>query len=162
DALLQIEQLSSTVGDRMLVGAGTVLDVGGAKDAIGAGAQFLISPTLDIDVIKTTKDHDIVSIPGAYTATEIYLAHKTGADIIKVFPVSDPAYIKGLLGPLNNLKLMPTGGINIQNINGFSKAGAVAFGIGSSLVHAVQHIDDEYLHSLTRKAKEFVQALNLP
>jgi 2-dehydro-3-deoxyphosphogluconate aldolase/(4S)-4-hydroxy-2-oxoglutarate aldolase len=161
NALLQIGELKNTVGGRMLVGAGTVLDAAGANEVIKAGAQFIISPTLDVAVIKLTKDHDLVSIPGAFTATEIFHAHKAGADIIKVFPVSDPAYIKGLLGPLNDIKLMPTGGINLQNINGFSKAGAVAFGIGSSLVHAVQDVDDDYLHSLTLKAKEFVQAINV-
>lgn len=159
DAVSQIEQLSNSVGDKMLVGAGTVLDVAGARDVIKAGARFLISPTVDVEVTKLAKDHDLVSIPGAYTATEIYLAHKTGGDIIKVFPVSDPAYIKGLLGPLNGIRLMPTGGVNLQNIKPFSGAGAVAFGVGSSLVHAVPQIDEAYLHSLTKKAKEFVQAL---
>jgi 2-dehydro-3-deoxyphosphogluconate aldolase/(4S)-4-hydroxy-2-oxoglutarate aldolase len=160
EAALQIKELSNSVGDKMLVGAGTVLDVAGAKAAISAGARFLISPTVDVEVIKLAKDSDLVSIPGAYTATEVYLAHKTGGDIIKVFPVSDPAYIKGLLGPLNNIRMMPTGGINLQNIKSFLSAGAVAFGVGSSLVHAVPDINEAYLHSLTQKAKDFVQALN--
>ncbi len=162
NALLQIEQLTNTVGDKMLIGAGTVLDVEGAKAAISAGAKFLISPTVDVGVIKIAKDHNVVSIPGAYTASEIFLAHKSGGDIIKVFPVSTPDYIKSLLGPLNQIKMMPTGGVNLHNIKQFSQAGAVAFGIGGSLVHAVTNADEAYFNSLTEKARNFIEALNQP
>jgi 2-dehydro-3-deoxyphosphogluconate aldolase/(4S)-4-hydroxy-2-oxoglutarate aldolase len=160
DALIQIEELAEKMGDKMVVGAGTVLDVEGAEKAIRAGAKFLISPTVDVDVIKVARHNDIVSIPGAYTATEIFLAHKSGADIIKVFPVSSPDYIKSLLGPLNNIKLMPTGGVNVNNILQFHKAGAVAFGIGSSLVPAVTNANDDYYKDLTIRAENFIKALN--
>jgi 2-dehydro-3-deoxyphosphogluconate aldolase / (4S)-4-hydroxy-2-oxoglutarate aldolase len=159
DALLQIEQLVHTAGDKMLIGAGTVLDVVSAEAAIRAGAQFIISPAVDVDVIKITKAHNIVSIPGAYTATEILLAHNCGGDIIKVFPASDPAYIKALLAPLNHIRLMPTGGVSLTNINAFQQAGAVAFGIGSALVHKALEADESYLNSLMGKAKSFVQAI---
>jgi 2-dehydro-3-deoxyphosphogluconate aldolase / (4S)-4-hydroxy-2-oxoglutarate aldolase len=159
DALLQIEQLVQSVGDKMLIGAGTVLDVAGAEAAIRRGAQFVISPAVDVALIETTKRHNIVSIPGAYTATEILQAHKSGGDIIKVFPASDPGYIKALLAPLNHMRLMPTGGISLTNINAFQQAGAVAFGIGSALVHNTHQADESYFNSLTEKARNFVQAI---
>lgn len=162
NALTQIEQLGHTVGDKMLIGAGTVLDGQDAKNAIQAGARFLISPNVAVDVITLARDHNLVSIPGAYTATEIVKAHKSGGDIIKVFPVTDPAYIKALLAPLNPIKLMPTGGINLSNIKQFAQAGAVAFGIGSSLVHSTSNVDAAYLAGLTEKARSFVQAIETP
>jgi 2-dehydro-3-deoxyphosphogluconate aldolase/(4S)-4-hydroxy-2-oxoglutarate aldolase len=160
DAFAQIEQLSNKMQGKMLIGAGTVLDVEGAKKAISAGAKFLIAPNVDIDVIRCAKDHDLVSIPGAYTATEVSLAYKSGGDIIKVFPVSAPAYLKSLLAPLNHIKMMPTGGVDLTNIRQFRDAGAVAFGIGSSLVNKVSAIDDAYLTGLTEKAGSLVQAIS--
>lgn len=158
-AFSQIEVLSQKMGDKMLIGAGTVLDVEGAKRAISAGAKFLIAPNVDIDVIKCTKDHGLVSIPGAYTATEVCLAHKTGGDIIKVFPISTPDYLKNLSAPLNHIRMMPTGGVNVENIKQFKKAGAVAFGIGSSLVNKASGIDGHYLNNLTATARSFVEAV---
>ncbi len=154
-----IEELSHTFENKMLIGAGTVLTVTNARSSIKAGARFLISPTLDIDVIKTAKDHDVVSIPGAYTPTEIYMAHKNGADIVKVFPAQNPEYIKDILAPLNHITLMPTGGVNINNISAFQKAGGSAFGVGSSLVNSKEKVDDVFLQSLLAKAKNFVEAI---
>jgi 2-dehydro-3-deoxyphosphogluconate aldolase/(4S)-4-hydroxy-2-oxoglutarate aldolase len=159
-ALPLIEELSVTFKDRMLIGAGTVLDVGDANDAIAAGAAFLISPALDIAVIKTTRDAGRISIPGAYTPTEILTAHNNGADIVKVFPAPDAAYIKNILAPLNHIRLMPTGGIDAGNIKTFAAAGAVAFGIGSALVNSKAIIDETYLTTLTKKAKQLLTALN--
>ncbi len=159
DALSVIEQLSHTFENKMLIGAGTVLTVTDARSAIDAGAHFLISPTLDIDVIKTAKDYVVVSIPGAYTPTEIYKAYKNGADIVKVFPAQNPEYIKHILAPLNHIPLMPTGGVNINNISAFQKAGGSAFGIGSSLVNNKEKVDDLFLQSLVSKAKNFVEAI---
>lgn len=159
DALNQIERLNKMISDKMLIGAGTVLDVADAKAAVEAGAKFLISPIVDADVIRFAKDQNVVSIPGAYTATEIVQAHKAGADIIKVFPVSDAAYIKALLAPLDKIRLMPTGGINLSNIKQFHDAGAVAFGIGSALVQNTGNMNDAHLNSLTERARSLVQAL---
>lgn len=155
----QIEMLSGKMGDQMLIGAGTVLDEAGARNAIDAGAQFLIAPNVDAAVIKYAKDQGLVSIPGAYTATEICNAHKAGGDIIKVFPVSSPDYLKGLLGPLNHIRMMPTGGVNLNNIKQFKEAGAIAFGIGGSLVTPVAATTEEYLNSLTEKASRLVEAI---
>lgn len=159
DALDLINKLSTKFKNKMLVGAGTVLTVKDARNAIDAGAIFLISPLLDIDVIKIAKDNSVVSIPGAFTATEIFTAYKVGADIIKVFPSQTPAYIKQVLAPLDKLLLMPTGGIELNNIAEYKKAGASAFGIGSSLVNNKAEINNSYLRDLTAKAKQFVEAI---
>jgi 2-dehydro-3-deoxyphosphogluconate aldolase/(4S)-4-hydroxy-2-oxoglutarate aldolase len=159
NALLAIEQLNSAYGNQLLVGAGTVLDISGAKAAIAAGAKFLISPNVDIAVIRAAKDAGILSIPGAFTPTEIITAHNNGADIVKVFPAPDAAYIKNILAPLNHIRLMPTGGINLTNIKAFKDAGATAFGIGSSLVNNQSIIDEAYLQQLTIKAGNFIAAI---
>jgi 2-dehydro-3-deoxyphosphogluconate aldolase/(4S)-4-hydroxy-2-oxoglutarate aldolase len=159
DALSLIKKLSYNFGNKMLVGAGTVLTVEDARSAIDAGAKFLISPTLDVDIIKTAKDNLAVSIPGAYTPTEIFTAYKNGADIIKIFPAQSPDYLKHILAPLNQIPLMPTGGVGINNIEAYAKAGAAAFGIGSSLVNNKEKVDESYLQNLTAKAKRFVEAI---
>lgn len=159
NALLVIEQLNSAYGNQLLIGAGTVLDVSNAKAAMAAGAKFLISPNVDIAVIKAAKNAGILSIPGAFTPTEIVTAHNNGADIVKVFPAPDAAYIKNILAPLNHIKLMPTGGINLTNIKSFKDAGATAFGIGSSLVNNQSIIDETYLQQLTIKAGNFIAAI---
>jgi len=160
NALQVIEALSQQFKDKMLIGAGTVLTAQEAVDAINAGAQFIISPALDVGVIKTTKDAGKVSIPGAYTPTEIILAHRSGADIIKVFPAPNAAYIKNVLAPLNQLKLMPTGGVNVDNIKDYAAAGAVAFGIGSALVNSKEEVNDLYLQNLEDKARRFTGAVH--
>lgn len=159
NALNLIKKISIEFENRMLVGAGTVLTVEDARSAIDAGAKFLISPTLDIDVIKTAKDNAIVSIPGAYTPTEIFTAHQNGADIIKIFPAQTPDYLKQVLAPLNHVLLMPTGGIDVNNINAYKKAGACSFGIGSSLVSNKEKMDELYFQNITIKAKHFVEAI---
>lgn len=160
-ALEVIKQLSATMHDKLLLGAGTVLNTSEVEASVKASAHFIISPNVDLEIIKRTKQLDAVSIPGAYTATEIVLAHKTGADIIKVFPAAaNAAYIKDLRGPLPHIPLMPTGGITLANIAEFKKAGAVAYGIGSALVDARQVVTDEYLNELTIKAKQLVDAIS--
>jgi 2-dehydro-3-deoxyphosphogluconate aldolase/(4S)-4-hydroxy-2-oxoglutarate aldolase len=159
NALLTIEKLSSEYRNQLLVGAGTVLNISDAKAAIAAGAKFIISPNLDITVIKATKDAGMVSIPGAFTPTEIVTAHNNGADIVKVFPAPNADYIKNILAPLNHIRLMPTGGINLTNINAFKNVGATAFGIGSSLVNSQSVIDETYLQQLTIKAENFITAI---
>lgn len=156
-----IEQVADKLGDKMLIGAGTVLDTNMAKDAVQAGARFILSPILDEEVINATKSLGMVSIPGAYTATEIYKAHKAGADIIKVFPATSPSYLKDIAGPLPQIPLLPTGGITLDNIRDFKKAGAVGFGIGSSLVDTSKEITAQYLSTLRTSAQKFVHAINL-
>jgi len=160
DALAVIRSLSVRMGDRLLVGAGTVLDVAEAQAAVDAGARFIISPTLDIPTIQVTKQLQAVSIPGAFTATEILTAYRNGADIIKVFPASvGVGYFRDLRGPLPHIPLMPTGGVNLENISDYHKAGAVAFGIGSALVDGKQPVTDDYLRRLTGTAEKFSRAI---
>lgn len=160
DALAVIRNLSVRMGDRLLVGAGTVLDAAEAQAAIDAGARFIISPALDMPTIQVTRQLQAVSIPGAFTATEILTAYRNGADIIKVFPASVGAgYLRDLRGPLPHIPLMPTGGVSLENILDFHKAGAVAFGIGSALVDGKQPVTDEYLRQLTEKAAKFSSAI---
>jgi 2-dehydro-3-deoxyphosphogluconate aldolase/(4S)-4-hydroxy-2-oxoglutarate aldolase len=157
-----IETASARLGDSMVIGAGTVLDAAEATSAIAAGARFVLSPSLDIPTIRRTIDLGAVSIPGAFTATEILTAWRHGASIVKVFPASvGPAYFRDLRGPLPQIPLMPTGGVNLDNIREFDKAGAVAFGIGSALVTPAEALTDEYLEGLVLKATAYVKMLNL-
>ena len=157
NALSVIKQLGKEMNEKMLIGAGTVLDEKMLKGALGAGARFIISPTVDKKLIRATKKLGAVSIPGAFTPTEIFKAFSFGGDIIKVFPTSgDVDYIKELRAPLPHIPLMPTGGISLQNIQEFKKAGAVAFGIGGSLVNAKLDVTNEYLQQITDTAKQFM------
>ena len=114
----------------------------------------------NIETIEITKQHGTVSIPGAYTPTEIVTAYSNGGDIIKIFPASNADYIKALHGPLSHIPMMPTGGINIENIKEFQKTGAVAFGIGTALVDTKHKITGEYLEIVTENARKFVQAIS--
>jgi len=154
-----IEELNAKFGDKMVIGAGTVLDTKMAKDAVAAGAKFILSPIVDVDVIKAAKDMGVIAIPGAHTPTEIAYAYKSGGDIIKVFPSTSPAYIKDVLAPLNHIPLLPTGGINLENIKQYQLAGAVGFGMGSALVNTKMQITDDYLAELTETSKKFVAAI---
>ncbi len=162
DALSVIKQASLHMGDRLLIGAGTVLDAVSAESAISAGAKFIVSPSLNIETIRATKKLGAVSIPGAFTATEILSAYNRGADIIKVFPASVGAgYFRDLRGPFPQIPMMPTGGVNLTNILEFQKAGAIAYGIGSALIDASQKMTKEYLFQITEKAKQFSGILNV-
>lgn len=155
-----IRKLVAHFGNKMTIGAGTVLDPEMLKDAVDAGAQFILSPVMDIEVIRVARNLGVVSIPGAYTATEVFTAFKNGADIVKVFPVGSPAYLKDLRGPLPQIPLMPTGGVMLENIADFHKAGAVGFGIGSALVDTKKKINEQYLNELKTKAAAFVAAIH--
>ncbi len=159
NALSGIEELTSQSGKQVLIGAGTVMDAETAKAAIKAGAKFIISPNVNIETIRVTKNYGVVSIPGAYTATEIVNAYANGGDIIKVFPASNPEYIKTLRGPLSHIPMMPTGGISLENILEFQKTGAVAFGIGTALVDTKKKITEEYIKQITENARKFVQVV---
>ena len=160
-ALASIEEISRKMEGQMLVGAGTVLDSETARAALLAGARFIISPTLNKKTIRMTKRYGAVSIPGAYTATEILQAYEYGGDVIKVFPASagGPGYFKDIAGPLPFIPLMPTGGVSLDNIKGFVEAGAAAFGLGSSLVDTKEAATPEYLARLTERARKFVAAV---
>jgi len=159
NALQVIENIAQQMEGRVAVGAGTVLSAAEASDAVAAGAKFIISPIMNLDIIHKTKELGAVSIPGAFTPTEIFNAYAHGADIIKVFPgTSGPGFIKEVLAPLPHIPLMPTGGISLQNIHEFKKAGAIAFGIGKSLVNTTQKVNDSYLKEIIINAQKFMQA----
>jgi 2-dehydro-3-deoxyphosphogluconate aldolase/(4S)-4-hydroxy-2-oxoglutarate aldolase len=159
-ALDLIRRVAGTMGDRLLVGAGTVVTPEEAELAIDAGAKFILSPSLDVETIQVTKELGAVSVPGAFTATEILMAWRNGADIVKVFPASVGAsYLRDLRGPLPQIRLMPTGGVNLNNIREFRAAGAVAYGIGSALVPAGQETTTEALDALKQRAADYINAL---
>lgn len=136
NALDVIRAVRSALGDKVLLGAGTVLDAETARAALLAGAEFIVAPTLNHDVIRLCRRYDKLVMPGALTPTEILSAWESGADIVKVFPadVGGPAYFNALKGPLPQIRLMPTGGVDLNTADDFLRAGACALGVGSALV----------------------------
>ena len=128
NALKVIEALADTMGDRIGIGVGTVLDPETARAAILAGAEYIVAPTLRLSVIEMAKRYSKLVFPGAFSPTEILTAWEAGADMIKVFPADrlGPSYLKDLHGPLPQIKLMPTGGISIENCGDYIKNGAAA------------------------------------
>ena len=156
-----IERVTDELGDKVLVGAGTVLDPESARSALAAGAQFILSPAVNLETIKLTKRYGAVSIPGAFTPTEILTAHEEGGDIIKVFPASTlgPSFVKDLKGPLDQIKLLPTGGVNLNNVSAYIQAGVAGVGLGSSLVNKTEKVSQLYLNKLTENARQFVEAI---
>jgi len=137
DAPALIREVVGRLGDRAVVGAGTVLDAAAAAVCLEAGAAFLVGPGLDLEVVALARKHDVPVMPGALTPTEVISAWRAGADMVKIFPVSamgGASYLKALRAPLPQVKLLPTGGINVSNLSEFVKAGASAVGIGGELV----------------------------
>ena len=135
-AIELIAEIAPTLPADLLFGAGTVLDAETVRRAIGAGAQFIVSPVLRPEVIQAAHDGGVPVMPGCFTPTEILAAWDLGADIVKVFPATSvgPAYLKDVRGPLPQVKLMPTGGVSVDNAGDWLRAGAVAVGVGSALV----------------------------
>jgi 2-dehydro-3-deoxyphosphogluconate aldolase/(4S)-4-hydroxy-2-oxoglutarate aldolase len=138
DAIEVIRQVRREVGDSVVLGAGTVLDPETARAALLAGAEYIVAPTLNLEVIRLCRRYDKAVMPGAFTPTEVLTAWEAGADIVKVFPaeVGGPAYLKALRGPLPQVRLMPTGGVDLTTAEAFLKAGACCLGIGGALVDA--------------------------
>ena len=130
-----ITRLREKWSDKMNIGAGTVCSVDQLHQAIEAGAQFIVAPIVNEEVIRAAKAANVPIFPGAFTPTEIYNAWEYGASMIKVFPATKlgPGFFKDVLEPLNHIKLMPTGGVNLENFVDFLKAGAKGAGIASSL-----------------------------
>jgi 2-dehydro-3-deoxyphosphogluconate aldolase/(4S)-4-hydroxy-2-oxoglutarate aldolase len=161
NALSVLKAIKSRMGDRILLGAGTVLDSETCRAAILEGADFIVSPSLNLQVIETTLRYGKVSLPGAFTPTEILTAFQAGADIIKVFPadVLGPAFFKAMKGPLPQIPLMPTGGVDLNTAADFLKAGAVCLGLGSQLVEpkALANRDFARLTALAQKYVSIVQ-----
>jgi 2-dehydro-3-deoxyphosphogluconate aldolase/(4S)-4-hydroxy-2-oxoglutarate aldolase len=159
-AIAAIEMVADQFGDRAVVGVGTVIDAAAASDAIRAGAQFVVSPGFDARVVEATRRDGKISIPGALTPTEILTAWGAGADVVKVFPSTalGPSYFKDVLAPLPQLRLTPTGGVDLKNAADWIKAGAVFLGVGSALVTKDAMAKGDWA-SITSSARAFVDAV---
>lgn len=158
-----VEIVADELKDEVIVGVGTVLDAETARSSIMAGAKFVFSPTVNIETIKMTKRYGVLSVPGAFTPTEILTAYENGADLIKVFPANilGPGFFKDMKGPLPHIPLMPTGGINVSNVGSYIQAGAVAAGVGGTLVNTKEEITEEYLTRLRENASQFIQQVKI-
>jgi 2-dehydro-3-deoxyphosphogluconate aldolase/(4S)-4-hydroxy-2-oxoglutarate aldolase len=156
-----IKELTGKYKDEIIMGAGTVLDPETGRAALLAGAQFIVSPTLNLDLIRLAHRYSAVVIPGAMTPTEILTAWNAGADMVKVFPAAQlggPAYIKALRGPLPQILLVPTGGVNLQNAGAFVQAGASALGAGGELVDK-KAVKEKKFSVITENARAFIKAI---
>lgn len=152
-----IRQIREKMGGKMLVGAGTVTSPELVEMAANAGAAYIISPDTDVEVIRKTRELGLVSLPGAYTATEAKQAHVAGADFVKLFPCIEgaPAYLKALCAPFNHIRFLAVGGVNADNAAEFLKAGAVGVGVGGCLVNK-KWVDAGEYERITEEAKRFL------
>ncbi len=156
-----IRAIREEMGDKMFVGAGTVTSVELVDMAAQAGALYIISPDMDEAVIKHTRELGLVSMPGAYTATEAKKAYNAGADFVKLFPcIGDaPTYVKALCAPFNHIPFLAVGGVDADNAADFIKAGAVGVGVGSSLVNKNWVAAGEF-EKITAEAKKMIENIN--
>ncbi|MGD9644075.1 MAG: bifunctional 4-hydroxy-2-oxoglutarate aldolase/2-dehydro-3-deoxy-phosphogluconate aldolase [Pirellulales bacterium] len=156
-----LEQVVDRLGDRALIGAGTVLDAPTARAAMLAGAQFIVAPTLNLEVVRLCRQYAIPIAPGAFTPTEILTAWEAGADLVKVFPceVVGPAYLRAIRAPLPQIRLMPTGGVTLDTAAEFLKSGAAVLGVGSALASGelLARRDWEKLSGLARQFVAIVE-----
>jgi 2-dehydro-3-deoxyphosphogluconate aldolase/(4S)-4-hydroxy-2-oxoglutarate aldolase len=163
DALGVLRQVRQALGERVLLGAGTILDTETARAALLAGAEYLVAPTLNLDVIRLCQRYSKLVIPGAFTPTEILTAWEAGADVVKVFPaeVVGPAFFKAMRGPLPQIRLMPTGGVDLNTAADFLQAGACCLGLGSQLVEprAVAERDFDRIRDLARQYIAIVKSV---
>jgi 2-dehydro-3-deoxyphosphogluconate aldolase/(4S)-4-hydroxy-2-oxoglutarate aldolase len=159
NALAAIREAREKLGERVLIGVGTVLDADTARAAIAAGAEFVVTPICRTELVAIAHAAGCPVMLGAYTPTEAQLAHEAGADFIKIFPADTlgPGYIKALRAPLPHLRIVPTGGVDVQNVADFLKAGCAALGVGSSLV-STKILQEADWPELTRRASAFVTA----
>jgi 2-dehydro-3-deoxyphosphogluconate aldolase / (4S)-4-hydroxy-2-oxoglutarate aldolase len=160
DALRAIRETSARFSSRALVGAGTVLTTDQGRAVVDAGAQFVVSPITRTELIRIAHAADKPVMIGAYTPTEAQLAHEAGADFIKIFPADKlgPGYIKNIRAPLPHLRIVPTGGVDLQTAPEFLRAGCAALGVGSSLLNA-ELIKGKRWAELTKLASEFVRVV---
>jgi 2-dehydro-3-deoxyphosphogluconate aldolase/(4S)-4-hydroxy-2-oxoglutarate aldolase len=165
-ALAAIAEVNAALADfaegRAVIGAGTVLNAAAAQASVEAGAQFIVSPSSDLETIAMCRRLDVPCMPGALTPTEIVTAWNAGASVVKIFPARafGPAYLKDVLAPLPHLKLMPTGGVDLENIGPYLKNGAFAVGLGSNLVDE-RLIAARDWAGLAAKARAYVEAVRV-
>ena len=161
DALALLRQEIPAFSDgAAALGMGSVLDADMAAAAIARGAQFIVAPILDLPTLKLCVERDVPAMPGAFTPTEIQTAWKAGAAVVKVFPATKlgPGYFKDLLAPLPHLKLMPTGGVDLENCGDFIRAGAIAVGVGSALVRK-EWVENGEWRPLSEQARRFASSV---
>lgn len=154
-----IESLCRDFGADLLVGAGSVLNVESAKRCLGAGAQFIVSPGLNVATVEFANSQGVLMMPGALTPTEVMVAWEAGADMMKIFPcnsVGGATYIKALKGPFPQIPFIPTGGVNLKTAADFIHAGCEALGVGGELV-LTSALDSGNLHQITELGKQFLQ-----
>jgi 2-dehydro-3-deoxyphosphogluconate aldolase/(4S)-4-hydroxy-2-oxoglutarate aldolase len=157
-AIRVIEQLANHHGSKLLLGAGTVLDPETARNCILAGAQFIVSPSLDLRTIELCRRYSVPILPGALSPTEIVTAWQAGADVVKVFPCSalgGAKYLQALKGPLPQIQLIPTGGVSLATAEEFLAAGAFALGVGGDLVDA-KAAREGRTSVITENAKQYI------
>jgi 2-dehydro-3-deoxyphosphogluconate aldolase/(4S)-4-hydroxy-2-oxoglutarate aldolase len=161
NALRVMERVAEAFGDKVLLGAGTILDPESCRAALLAGAEFIVTPALDLRVIEVARRYSKPCIPGALTPTEVVAAWSAGADMVKIFPagpVGGPDYIKALKGPLPHIEFVPTGGVSLETTPAFIKAGASAVAVGGELV-SNKALREGKLEVITSKARQFVEAV---
>lgn len=153
-----ITSIKKSFGDKILVGAGTVINEEQVHKAIDAGAEFVLSPSLHQEVIEISNKNHIISIPGVYTPTEMVRAHQWGADVVKLFPAAAAGsnYIKLVRGPLDDVPIMAVGGIELHNTAEFIRAGSMSVGIGSALTNK-DYIETEDYDKITSVAAAFIE-----
>ncbi|MEO8436015.1 MAG: bifunctional 4-hydroxy-2-oxoglutarate aldolase/2-dehydro-3-deoxy-phosphogluconate aldolase [Pyrinomonadaceae bacterium] len=158
-AIEVIKALAGEYGDKALIGAGTVLDPETAQACIQAGAQFIVSPALNVETIQFCRERDVAVFPGALTPTEVVQAWKAGADAVKVFPagaVGGASYLKALKAPLPQVELIPTGGVSLKTAGDFIRAGAMALGVGADLVDT-KALREGNSALITDRARQFLE-----
>lgn len=157
-----VRQLVETYGDKVLIGTGTVVNGKMAEEVIQAGSEFIVSPNYSKELIDAAKKHGKPIIPGALTPTEIYEAWTLGSDAVKVFPagnVGGPAYIKAVRGPLSDIPLVPTGGVDLQTAGPFLEAGAYALGVGGAITDK-KAIKEGKFEIITENVRKFLEIVN--
>ncbi len=161
NAVRVMERVVERFGEKVLLGAGTILDPESCRTALLAGAEFIVTPSLDVRVIEVARRYSKVSIPGALTPTEVVAAWQAGADLVKIFPcgpVGGPQYIRALRGPLPHIHFVPTGGVNLETTPAYIKAGAAAVAVGGELVD-LKALREGRLDLISASARKFVEAV---
>jgi 2-dehydro-3-deoxyphosphogluconate aldolase/(4S)-4-hydroxy-2-oxoglutarate aldolase len=162
----QIQEAIQAAGNEMNIGAGTVTNMTKLEAAQNAGANFIVTPTLDLKIMKACKESSLPIFPGALTPTENHTAWKAGARMVKIFPsnLTGPGFIKAIRGPFPNIQLMPTGGVNLKTIKDYLAAGATGFGIGSPVLNMdrIKAKDWNWLTEQVQAFQEIYQAFKTP
>ncbi len=163
NALRVLERVAGQMGDKVLIGGGTVLDPESCRAALLSGAEFIVTPSVNPNVIEMARRYGKVVIPGALTPTEILLAWQSGADLVKIFPcepVGGPRYLKALRSPFPHIEFVPTGGVDLKTTPEYIKAGAAAVAVGGELVSSAA-LREGRLDVITESARRYLEAVRL-